>query len=58
MRKRVFTCGALVVTSFGLIALGGCERKERVLDIKTPRTDVKVDRNVDNGNIEVKTERK
>jgi hypothetical protein len=36
----------------------GCERKERVIDVKTPAVDVKVDRNIDSGNVEVKTERK
>jgi hypothetical protein len=36
----------------------GCERKERVLDVRTPSTDVKVDRNLDYGKIVVKAERK
>ena len=29
--------------------------KERVVDVRTPAGDVTVDRNVDNGNVEVKT---
>ena len=51
---------ALVVFSvcFAGLTLAGCERKERVIDVKTPAVDVKVDRNIDNGNVEVKTERK
>jgi hypothetical protein len=36
----------------------GCERKERVIDVRTPAADVTVDRNLDNGRVEVKTERK
>jgi hypothetical protein len=42
-------------TCLTLVALGGCERKERVVDVRTPAGDVTVDRNVDNGNVEVKT---
>ena len=51
---------ALIVLSvcFAAFMLAGCERKERVIDVKTPAVDVKVDRNIDNGNVEVKTERK
>jgi hypothetical protein len=50
------------LASAGLIALAactitftlaGCERKERVLDIQTPGTDVEVDRNIDTGEVEV-----
>jgi hypothetical protein len=42
-------------TCLSLVALGGCARKERVVDVRTPAGDVTVDRNVDNGNVEVKT---
>ena len=47
----VFALGA----SLGVSSLGGCQRKERVVDVRTPAGDVTVDRNVDNGNVEVKT---
>jgi hypothetical protein len=36
----------------------GCERKERVLDVRTPGGDVTVDRNIDNGRVDVKTTNK
>jgi hypothetical protein len=51
---------SLIALSVCLAAFmsAGCERKERVIDVKTPAVDVKVDRNIDNGNVEVKTERK
>ena len=49
---------AAMAACFSLFMFAGCERKERVLDIKTPGVDVKVDRNIDNGNVEVKTQRK
>lgn len=43
-------------TCLGLSSLGGCQRKERVVDVRTPAGDVTVDRNVDNGDVEVKTD--
>jgi hypothetical protein len=38
------------------LALAGCERKERVLDVQTPGADVEVDRNIDTGEVEVDVE--
>ncbi len=59
MFKQGFTRGLIVLAACpAVFALAGCERKERVIDVKTPAVDVKVDRNIDNGNVEVKTERK
>lgn len=59
MVKRVLTLGPLVLSvCFAAITLPGCERKERVIDVRTPAGDVKVDRNIDNGNVEVNTTRK
>jgi hypothetical protein len=59
MVKRVLVSGPLVLSVFlGAITLAGCERKERVIDVRTPAADVKVDRNIDNGNVEVNTTRK
>jgi hypothetical protein len=54
-----FATGLAAVAACSVaFTFAGCERKERVLDVKTPSVDVKVDRNIDNGNVEVKTERK
>ena len=58
MCKPSFTSALLVAVSVVAFAVTGCERKERVIDIKTPGADVKVDRNIDTGDVEVKTERK
>ena len=62
MRRNVVSrCApgvAAMAAGFALLMFTGCERKERVLDVKTPGVDVKVDRNIDTGNVEVKTERK
>ncbi len=38
-------------------ALAGCERKEKVLDVETPGTNVEVERNLDTGEVEVDVER-
>ena len=59
MFKQGLTKGLMLfAVCSAAISLAGCERKERVIDVKTPAVDVKVDRNIDNGNVEVKTERK
>jgi hypothetical protein len=42
----------------GAAALSGCERKERVLDVKTPHEDVSVDRNIDTGKVEIEAKKK
>lgn len=50
----------LLASSFaglGACALTGCERKEKVIDIETPGTDVEVERNVDTGQVDVEVER-
>jgi len=46
-----------VVASLGSLGLTGCERKEKVLDIETPGTDVEVERNIDTGEVDVETTR-
>ena len=38
-------------------ALTGCERKEKVIDVETPGTDVEVKRNKDTGKVDVEVER-
>ena len=58
MSKPGISSWLVAFALIGTFAFAGCERKERVLDIKTPGADVKVDRNVDTGTVEVKTERK
>ena len=45
------------VAGFGACALTGCERKEKVIDVETPATDVEVERNLDTGEVDVKVER-
>ena len=50
--------GLTTYVCFGAFMLTGCERKERVIDLQTPSVDVKVDRNVDTGRVEVEANRK
>jgi hypothetical protein len=58
MCPRYVRLGLVLSTCLGPLLMTGCERKERVIDIRTPGADVKVDRNVDTGAVEVKTDRK
>jgi len=59
MFKQAVTLRLIILSMcLSTLSLVGCERKERVIDVRTPGANVKVDRNVDNGNIEVKAERK
>jgi hypothetical protein len=39
-------------------AINGCQRKEKVLDVRTPDGNVKVERNVDTGQVDVKVDHK
>lgn len=48
---------ASCVAGIGMCALTGCERKEKVLDIETPASDVEVERNIDTGEVDVEVER-
>ncbi len=51
--------GPLVIGACcGAAALVGCERKERVLDVKTPHENVTVDRNIDTGKVEIEATKK
>ena len=58
MYQRYLKFGLILSALVAAFVSAGCERKERVIDIKTPGAEVKVDRNVDTGGVEVKTERK
>jgi hypothetical protein len=49
---------ATFVVCLGAFTLAGCERKERVIDVQTPAVDVKVDRNIDTGRVDVEANRK
>ena len=46
LTTRLGVCTLAIGTCFSLFALSGCERKERVVDVKTPVGDVQVDKTV------------
>jgi hypothetical protein len=49
-----FAAATFVLTAcLGAFSLLGCERKERVLDVKTPEGSLEVDRNIDTGEVDV-----
>jgi hypothetical protein len=52
-RSALVAAVMLLCVCCGMTALGGCERKERVLDVETPEGDLEVDRNIDTGEVEV-----
>ena len=58
LRARL-TMSVAIATCVGVFVLAGCERKERVVDVKTPIGDVKVDKTVepdgDTSGVEVNT---
>ena len=56
-QRWLVTSVLAVASTVGALALSGCERKERVLDIEAPGVDVEVDRNIDTGEVEVETNR-
>ena len=48
---KIFTAGGWVIAAIAILT--GCERKERIIDIKTPLGNVKVDRNRASGDVDV-----
>ena len=58
MCKPSFTSALLVAVSVVAFALPDASEKSESSTLKRRRADVKVDRNIDTGNVEVKTERK
>jgi hypothetical protein len=58
MSEGKFAARLIVAAFVAASVCAGCERKERVIDVRTPAADVKVDRNIDTGEVQVKTERK
>ena len=59
MRSQWFASLSQAVLCIGILIVpfSGCERKERVVDVRTPGADVTVDRNVDSGEVEINVDR-
>jgi hypothetical protein len=55
---RPFLCSLSLVIA-GVAGMAGCEsRKERVIDIETPGTDIEVDRDKKDGSLEIDVDNK
>lgn len=48
---------SLALTVSAVMISAGCERKEKVVDIQAPGTNVEVERNIDTGEVEVEANR-
>jgi hypothetical protein len=60
-REQSMRIGAgffVTAACFAALTFAGCERKERVVDVKAPGAEVTVDRNIDTGKVEVDAKRK
>lgn len=52
--KHLATRFAAVATiSFAIVCMSGCERKETIIDVETPRGELEVERSVDTGEVDV-----
>ena len=55
-------CALTVLVAASILALAGCERKEKVLDIETPGGEVEVERSTEPGrgsvDVDVKVDKK
>jgi hypothetical protein len=47
----------IMIFAVGALMLGGCQRKEKVLDVKGPGGEIKVEKNVDTGQVDVKVKK-
>lgn len=54
---RPTRAGLLAVLLGGSALIAGCERKEKLVDIETPRGEVEVERNIDTGETDVEVNR-
>jgi len=49
--------GLMALAVAAVIAVSGCDRKETILDVETPGTNIEVDRDKDTGRVEVNVDR-
>lgn len=57
MFARPTRAGLVALLLGGSALITGCERKEKIVDIETPRGEVEVERNIDTGQTEVEVHR-
>jgi hypothetical protein len=49
--------GIFAIVAAAALALAGCDRKETVIDVKTPGSDIEVERDKDTGQVTVEVDR-
>ena len=54
LRHRLIRRSTIMAVAVAGLVLGGCQRKEKVLDVKGPGGEIKVEKNVDTGQVDVK----
>jgi hypothetical protein len=52
---RFFVASAMIAAA---MITGGCERKETILDVETPRGELEIERSVDSGQVDVDIDEK
>lgn len=52
-KLRHVATSATLMLLLSVLALSGCERKEKVLDIETPAGNIEVERSTESGKIDV-----
>ena len=57
LRSLTMRFGAVFLFAVSLAAFSGCERKEKVLDIETPRGEIEVERDPETGDTDVEVSR-
>ena len=58
LRCRVATLFLGCLSLFALTFSPGCERKEKIIEVETPRRKIEVERSKDSGDVDVEIEKK
>ncbi|HTN75853.1 MAG TPA: hypothetical protein VL096_11425 [Pirellulaceae bacterium] len=58
MRHITRAASFLLLSASALCFTTGCERKEKIIDIKTPNGSIEVERSKDTGRVDVDVDRK
>jgi hypothetical protein len=53
LRDVTIDTGIMAVVAAAALAIAGCDRKETIIDVQTPRSDVEVERDKDTGQVTV-----
>ncbi len=56
-KNKLARTSTLLAVALSALLFAGCQRKDKVLDVKTPGGEVNVEKNVDTGQVDVKVKR-